>query len=115
MHERANTPVDLLKSHSSAAAEAYLRHKAAVMENPELRAISTKTKPWIGIGIAAALQSSVCTRMWVRLAREAGATNAEVAEAIAVSGLMKAATVNDTALDAIAWLPDHPGASGSVP
>jgi hypothetical protein len=39
-----------------------------------------------------------------KLAREAGASEAEIAEAILVSRLMKAATVNDTAADAVAWL-----------
>jgi hypothetical protein len=46
--------------------------------------------------------------MWVKLARAAGATDAELAEAIADSRLMKAATVNDTTADAMAWLLEHP-------
>lgn len=52
-------------------------------------------------------QSIVCTCMWVRLAHDAGVTDAELAEAIAVAGPMKAATVNDAAADAIAWLIDR--------
>jgi AhpD family alkylhydroperoxidase len=100
--------MDLLKAFSPAVARSYLDHKAAVMENPELSALPTRAEPLIGIGVAAALQSSTCTVMWTRLAHQAGATNAELAEALAVSGLMKAATVNDTAAEAMAWLLDHP-------
>ena len=42
--------------------------------------------------------------MWTKLAKQAGATQAEIVEAILVSRLMKMATVNDTAADALAWL-----------
>ena len=58
-------------------------------------------------GAAAALQSSTCTLMWTKLAKQAGAAQAEIAEAILVSRLMKMATVNDTAADALAWLNDE--------
>jgi alkylhydroperoxidase/carboxymuconolactone decarboxylase family protein YurZ len=47
--------------------------------------------------------------MWTKLAKKAGATNDEIAEAILVSRLMKAATVNDTAADALAWLANETG------
>jgi AhpD family alkylhydroperoxidase len=77
------------------------------MENPELQAVPTKYKLLVGIGVAAALQSSTCTLMWTKLARQAGATQAEIAEAILVSRLMKMATVNDTAADALVWLSDN--------
>jgi len=43
-------------------------------------------------------------RMWVKQARSPGATNDEIAEAIMTSRMMKAATVNDTAAAALAWL-----------
>ena len=51
--------------------------------------------------------SSTCTLMWTRLAKQAGVTEAEIAEAILVSRLMKMATVNDTAADALAWLEEN--------
>jgi len=79
------------------------------MENPELQALPAKYKLLVGIGVAAALQSSTCTVMWSKLARQAGATQAEIAEAILVARLMKMATVNDSAADALAWL-DEQGA-----
>ena len=112
MADEARTPMDLMKAFSPAVAKAYLDQRAVVMDNPELSALPTKTKLLIGIGAAAALQSSTCTLMWVKLARNAGATDAELAEAIAVSRLMKAATVNDTASDAMAWLLEQPKAQG---
>lgn len=73
------------------------------METPELQAVPIKYKLLVGIGVAA-LQSRTCTLMWTKLAKQAGATQAEIAEAILVSRLMKMATVNDTAADALAWL-----------
>ena len=98
------TPMDILRAISHEGAKTYMDHKAAIMENPQLQAVPTKQKLLIGIGVAAALQSSTCTLMWTTLARQAGATDTEVAEAIFVSRLMKMATVNDTAAEALAWL-----------
>lgn len=113
MSHDGRTPMDLLKAFSPSVAQSYLDQKAAVMENPELSALPIRTKLLIGIGVAAALQSSTCTLMWTKLARQAGATNAEIAEAIAVSRLMKAATVNDTASEAAAWALDNPAGAGA--
>lgn len=98
------TPMDILRAISPEGAKTYMDHKAAVMENPQLQAVPQKYKLLVGIGVAAALQSSTCTLMWTKLARQAGATDAEIAEAIMVSRLMKMATVNDTAAEALAWL-----------
>jgi len=101
------TPMDILRATAPEGAKTYLEHKAAIMENPELQAVPTKYKLLVGIGVAAALQSSTCTLMWTKLAKQAGATQAEIAEAILVSRLMKMATVNDTAADALAWLDEQ--------
>ncbi len=98
------TPMDILKSVSPEGAKTYMDHRAAIMENPNLQALDQKVKLLIGIGVAASLQSSTCTLMWTKMAKKAGATNDEIAEAILVSRLMKAATVNDTAADALEWL-----------
>ena len=100
----ARTPMDILGAVSPEGARTYMEHRAAVMDNPALGALATKDKLLIGIGVAAALQSSTCTLMWTRQAKAAGATDAEISEAILVARLMKAATVNDTAADALAWL-----------
>ena len=98
------TPMDILRAVSQEGAKIYLDHRAATMDNPALQAVPLKYKLLIGIGVAAALQSSTCTLMWSKLAKQAGATQAEIAEAILVSRLMKMATVNDTAAEALAWL-----------
>ena len=100
----SGTPMDILRSISPEGAKTYMDHKAAVMENPQLQAVPQKYKLLVGIGVAAALQSSTCTLMWTKLARQASATGAEIAETILVSRLMKMATVNDTAAEALAWL-----------
>ena len=101
------SPMEIMRNTVPEGAKIYLEHKAAVMENPALQAVPTKYKLLVGIGVAAALQSSTCTVMWSKLAKQAGATQAEIAEAILVSRLMKMATVNDTAADALAWLDEQ--------
>jgi alkylhydroperoxidase/carboxymuconolactone decarboxylase family protein YurZ len=101
------TPMELLKAVSPAGAKTYMEHRAAIMNDPRFQALSLKHKLLIGIGVAAALQSSTCTLMWTKLAIEEGVSEAEVVEAILVSRLMKMATVNDTAAEALAWLKDH--------
>lgn len=102
------TPMDILSAVSAEGAKTYMDHRAAIMEGREFRALPPKVKLLVGIGVAAALQSSTCTLMWTRLARQSGATDAEIVEAILVSRLMKMATVNDTAAEALAWL-NQPG------
>jgi len=98
------TPMDLLRAVSPEGAKTYMEHKTATMENPALQSVPQKYKLLVGIGVAAALQSSTCTLMWTKLAKQAGATDQEIVEAILVSRLMKMATVNDTAAEAFAWL-----------
>lgn len=98
------TPMEIMTHVSPVAARTYMDHRHAVMDSPDLQALPLKAKLLVGIGVAAALQSTTCTLMWTKLARKAGASAEEIAEAIVVSRLMKAATVNDTAADALEWL-----------
>jgi AhpD family alkylhydroperoxidase len=98
------TPMDILRAISPEGAKTYMDHRSATMDNPALQAVPLKYKLLIGIGVAASLQSSTCTLMWTKQARQAGVSDAEIAEAILVARLMKMATVNDTAADALAWL-----------
>ena len=98
------TPMDILRAVSPEGAKAYMDHRAATMDNPALQTVPLKYKLLIGIGVAASLQSSTCTLMWTKQAKQAGVSDAEIAEAILVARLMKMATVNDTAADALAWL-----------
>jgi AhpD family alkylhydroperoxidase len=98
------TPMDILRAVSPEGAKTYMDHRAATMDNPALQAVPAKYKLLIGIGVAASLQSSTCTLMWTKQAKQAGVSDAEIVEAIIVARLMKMATVNDTAADALAWL-----------
>ena len=104
MSENGRTPMDSMRDVSPAAAATYLAHRDAIMANPELAALPRTTKLLIGIGVASALQSSECTLMWTKQALAAGMSEAEIVEAIVVARLMKAATVNDTAQEALEWL-----------
>ena len=104
------TPMDIMTKVTPEGMKTYMDHRAAIMENPKFQALPKKVKLLIGIGVAASLQSTTCTLMWTKMARQAGATNEEISEAILVSRLMKMATVNDTAADALAWLSDNPAA-----
>jgi len=103
-NRQTQTPMDIMRAVSEEAASTYMAHRASIMDNGALQALPMKVKLLVGIGVAAALQSSVCTTMWVKQAIQAGATSEEIVEAILVSRLMKSATVNDTASDALAWL-----------
>ena len=98
------TPMDIMKEICPDGMKIYLEHRDVVMDEKRFPALPRKVKLLVGIGVAASLQSSLCTLMWTKLARQAGATDAEIAEAILVSRLMKMATVNDTAAEALAWL-----------
>ena len=104
MSENGRTPMDSMRDVSPVAAATYLAHRDAIMANPELAALPRTTKLLIGIGVASALQSSECTLMWTKQALAAGMSEAEIVEAIVVARLMKAATVNDTAQEALEWL-----------
>ncbi len=104
MSDLSPSPIERLAALSPAAAKTFMDHRASVMDNPDLQELPAKVKWLVGIGVAAALQSNTCTLMWAKQARKAGVTTAEIVEAIVVSRLMKSATVNDTAADALAWL-----------
>ncbi len=98
------SPMEIMKAISPEGARIYMEHRAAVMENPALAALPVRTKLLVGIGVAAALQSERCTLMWTKQARDAGISDAEIVEALLTARLMKMATVNDAAADALAWL-----------
>ena len=108
MTDTAINPMEVMKGFSPEGARTYMQLRASVMDTPELRALPTTTKLLVGIGVASALQSSMCTLMWTKQARDAGVPDAEIAEAILVARLLKAATVNDTAAEALQWLTQNP-------
>lgn len=98
------TPLDIMREVCPEGVKSYLEQKDAIMDEKRFPALPQKVKLLVGIGVAASLQSSLCTLMWTKLARQAGVSDAEIAEAIVVARLMKMATVNDTAAEALAWL-----------
>ncbi|MEX0893014.1 MAG: carboxymuconolactone decarboxylase family protein [Gemmatimonadota bacterium] len=104
MTEHGPNPMEVLQRISPEGARTYMQHRGAIMENAELSALPSKTKLLVGIGVASALQSERCTLMWTKQARAAGASDAEIVEAILTARLMKAATVNDAAATALEWL-----------
>ncbi len=101
-------PMEVMGTVYPVGVRTHMQHRDAIMKNPEVAALDTKTKLLVGIGVAAALQSSTCTFMWAKQAREAGVTDEEIAEAVLVARYMKAATVNDAATEALHWLHTHP-------
>ncbi|WP_448060879.1 carboxymuconolactone decarboxylase family protein [Cellulomonas hominis] len=100
----APSPMDTLRAVSPEGAAMYMNHRTAVMDNPQLQEVPTTYKLLIGIAVAAALQSSTCTLMWTKLAKQAGVSDGQITEAVLVARLMKMATVNDAAAEALAWL-----------
>ena len=100
-------PMEIMRGATPEGARTYLDHRAAIMDNPELQTVPLKYKLLVGVGVAAALQSSTCTVQWAKQAVQAGAAKEEIVEAILVSRLMKAATVNDAAADALQWLQEQ--------
>ena len=98
------TPIDTLRSVSPEGATSFMEHRATIMDNPQLQAMPAKDKLLVGIAVAAALQSTPCTMRWTMQAKGAGASDAEIAEAVLVARLVKMATVNATAQEALAWL-----------
>lgn len=104
MSDKMLNPMEVMGAIYPVGVRTHMQHRDAIMNNPEVAALDTKTKLLVGIGVAAALQSSMCTFMWTKQAREAGVTDEEIAEAIVVARYMKAATVNDAATEALHWL-----------
>jgi AhpD family alkylhydroperoxidase len=89
--------MDLLRNVAPELAQNQMDAKALLFEHPSYQAVPGKYKLLMGIAVAAALGSEMCTEMWTRQAKQKGASNEEIVEAILVARFMKQATVNDTA------------------
>ncbi|WLD12838.1 carboxymuconolactone decarboxylase family protein [Planctellipticum variicoloris] len=100
----SQTPMDLLRQFAPEFAQNQMDEKALLFDHPSYQAVPGKYKLLMGVAVAAALGSEMCTQMWVRQAKEKGVTNAEITEAIMVARFMKQATVNDTAARMFAGL-----------
>lgn len=100
------TPMDLLREFAPEFAQNQMDEKSLLFEHPNYQSVPGKYKLLMGIAVAAALGSEMCTEMWTRQAKEKGVTNQEITEAIMVARFMKQATVNDTAAKMFAGLSD---------
>jgi alkylhydroperoxidase/carboxymuconolactone decarboxylase family protein YurZ len=98
------TPMELLQQVAPDFAKNQMDEKALIFDNERYQQVPNKYKLLVGIGVAAALGSDTCTRMWVKMAKEKGVSLAEIAEAIMVARYMKQATVNDTVSNSLDWL-----------
>jgi hypothetical protein len=79
--------MEILRRVSPASAKTYMQHRQETLANPELGALSLKNKLLVGIGAVAVLQSSRCTLVWAKQARQEGASDEEIVEAILVARL----------------------------
>lgn len=95
------TPMDLLKKIAPEFAEHQMIEKKLLFENNKYQSVPKKYKFMIGIAVASALGSDMCTQMWTKQAIDAGADNSEIIEAMMVSRFMKQATVNDTIANSV--------------
>lgn len=90
------TPMELLEKFAPEFAENQKDEKQLLFDNPRYSCIPKKFKALTGLAVAAALGSDTCARMWTKMAKNLGASNPEIVEAMMVARYMKQATVNDT-------------------
>ncbi len=98
------TPMELLTQFAPEFARNQMDERSLLFEHGDYQAIPGKYKLLIGIAAAAIAGSDTCTQMWVKMARDQGATSEEIVEAVMVARYMKQATVNDTAANALRLL-----------
>lgn len=94
--EEKKSPMELLKMFAPEFAHHQMEEKALLFDNDKYQAVPKKYKLLAGIAAAAVLNSDTCTQMWVKQAKAAGISNAEITEVIMVARYMKQAVVNDT-------------------
>ncbi len=105
--ENKKSPMELLKEFAPEFAKHQMDEKALLFDNEKYQAVPKKYKLLAGISAAAVLNSDTCTRMWVKQAKDAGITNAEITEAIMVARYMKQAVVNDTVSNSLNLLSEN--------
>ena len=99
--------MELLKEFAPELAAHQTKEKALFMKNENYQAIPGKYKLMIGIAAAAVLMSDTCTKMWKKMAKANGVTDAEIVEAMLVARYMKQATVNDAIANSLQLLKDN--------
>lgn len=105
--ENKKTPMELLKEFAPEFAKHQMDEKALLFENEKYQAIPKKYKLLAGIAVSAALNTDTCTRMWVKQAKDAGATVPEIIETIMVARYLKQAMVNDTVSNTLTLLSEN--------
>ncbi|HUX38896.1 MAG TPA: carboxymuconolactone decarboxylase family protein [Rectinemataceae bacterium] len=98
-------PMELLGALDEKSAHAHLDGRAAVFAEG---ALTMKYKALVAIGAAVALDSPMCIQNNVMAAKQAGASKAEIMEAIAVAKFSKSSTVVSNSAPALEWLLSQP-------
>jgi alkylhydroperoxidase/carboxymuconolactone decarboxylase family protein YurZ len=93
------SPMQLLKEVAPEFAQNQM--DAILFENQKYHAMPGKYKYLGEIAAAAALNSEVCTNMWVKYALNAGATKEDIVEAILAARVIKQGSVNDSISSAL--------------
>lgn len=98
-------PLEVLGGLDEKLALAHMDSKAATFVPG---ALPVKYKALFAISAAVALDSVACIQNNVKLARQSGATKAEIMEAIEVARFAKAATIVSASAPALEWLANQP-------
>lgn len=96
--------MDLLKEFAPEFAKHQIDEKDLLFENEKYQLVPKKYELLAGITAAAVLNSITCTCMWVKQAKSAGVTNAEITEPIMVARYKKQPVVNDTVSNTLGLL-----------
>ncbi|HUW70126.1 MAG TPA: carboxymuconolactone decarboxylase family protein [bacterium] len=94
-------PMELFGALDEKSTLAHLDTKAAALAPG---ALPVKYKALVALAAAVALDSSPCILNNTRLAKQSGATRAEIMETIAVAKFAKSATVLSASAPALEWL-----------
>ena len=94
-------PLELVGELDEKSAIAHLEGRAAAFAEG---ALAMKYKVLVALGAAIALDSPACIMNNVKAAKQAGATNQEIMEAIAVAKFSKSSTVVSNSTPALEWL-----------
>ena len=94
-------PMELLAALDEKSALAHLDARAAIFTDAGL---PMKYKALVALGAAVALDSPMCIMNNVKTAREAGASNDEIMQAISIAKFSKSSTVVSNSAQALEWL-----------
>jgi len=96
MSTNQKTTMELLKQFSPEFAQNQMEEKSLLFENEKYQKVPNKYKMLIGIGVAVALGSDNCSQMWTNMAKQNGATNEEIVEAMQIARYLGQSSANHT-------------------